>query len=154
MDTHSGGGMFRVRSHSSVAQGRKRSYAATGPIAARSIAVASGVLLCLSSVARGAENEVTAGRTTRPPVIDGVIAADEWTDAARLEDFIQLEPRSGDPARERTVGFFLYDETSIYVAVRSYDAQPETITARLNNRDDDLTQDDSVTVFLDTFHDR
>jgi len=117
------------------------------------LAIGSGVLLCFSSVARGAENEATATRTAQPPVIDGVIAQSEWDSATRLEDFIQLEPRSGEPASGRTVSFFLYGDTHVYVAVRAYDSWPGAITARLNNRDDDLIQDDSVSVFLDTFHD-
>lgn len=111
-------------------------------------------LLVLGSAARAADDVATAVRATRAPVIDGVIEQNEWHEATQFEDFVQLEPERGAPASERTVGFLLYTETHIYIAVYSYDSRPEMLTAQLNNRDDDLTQDDSVTVYLDTFHDR
>ena len=102
-----------------------------------------------------AEGQSTlAVHTTQAPVIDGVIADGEWYEAARLSNFIQLEPQKGEPATQPTVAFFLFDDTHVYIAVYAYDDAPQTITARLNNRDDPLTQDDSVTIYFDTFHDR
>jgi len=95
-----------------------------------------------------------AARSQRPPKIDGVIEAGEWAGAARLENFVQFAPQRGKPATQPTVAYLLYDDTHVYLAVHAYDNQPERITARLTQRDASLSQDDSVTVFLDTFHDR
>lgn len=102
-----------------------------------------------------AQQRVSVSSTApTPPVIDGVLSLDEWSSAAQLTDFLQLEPANGEPAAQQTRVFVLVDETHIYVGVHALDDDPETITARLNNRDDPLTQDDSITVYLDTFHDR
>jgi hypothetical protein len=78
----------------------------------------------------------------------------EWMSAVLLEDFIQFEPSNGVPATQRTVGYLLYDREYLYVAVYAYEEDPALITARLTRRDDQLDNDDSIWVFLDTFHDR
>lgn len=103
---------------------------------------------------QGKEAVVQAAFATSPPVIDGVLAPGEWSGAAPLSDFLQLVPRRGEPAGQVTHAYILFDSTHLYVGVYAFDDQPDTITARLNNRDDPLVQDDSVTVYLDTFHDR
>jgi len=97
---------------------------------------------------------VGAVKTTRPPTIDAVIVEEEWRGAARLEGFAQLEPARGAPASQKTTVLFMYDSENVYFAVRCFDSEPGKITARLNRRDDSLNQDDSVTILLDTFHDR
>ena len=114
--------------------------------------IAVAALFTLGSAPAEAQSALAA-RTTLPPVTDGIIGNDEWQGATRLADFIQMEPRKGQPATQPTVGLFLFDDTHVYIAVTAYDNAPESITARLNNRDDPLNQDDSVTVYLDTFHD-
>jgi hypothetical protein len=101
-----------------------------------------------------AQAPVTAVRATRPPVIDGVIEEAEWAGAARFENFIQFEPQRGKPATQPTVAYLLYDDTHVYFGVRAYDDRPDQITARLTQRDAVSSQDDSITIFLDTFHDR
>ena len=117
-------------------------------------AAAATAFLFFASPLQAAGHSASAVRTTQPPIIDGIIHEDEWDGATRLENFIQLEPERGKPATQRTVAYFAYDDSYVYIAVRSYDTEPEKITARLNRRDDELSRDDSVTVFLDTFHDR
>jgi hypothetical protein len=87
-------------------------------------------------------------------VIDGIIEPSEWEGATLFEDFIQFEPHKGQRATQRTVAWFLYDDTNVYFAVHAFDEQPGQITARLTRRDDELSHDDSVTIYLDTFHDR
>lgn len=110
--------------------------------------------LGFSAIVLAGESPVTARRTQQSPLIDGTMEEGEWEGAAVFEDFIQLEPSRGSPATERTIGYFLYDDQNLYFAVYCYDSSPETITAQLNGRDDDLFQDDSVVIVLDTFHDR
>ncbi|MCH7979084.1 MAG: carbohydrate binding family 9 domain-containing protein [Acidobacteria bacterium] len=117
------------------------------------ILIAVAVLLTLGNPHAEAQSALAA-RSALPPVIDGIIDDDEWQGATPLTDFIQLEPQKGAPAMQPTVGLFFFDDTHVYIAVTAYDDDPESITARLNNRDDPLTQDDSVTIYLDTFHDR
>jgi PAS domain-containing protein len=110
--------------------------------------------LVLAGPLLAGDSPVAAVRTTQPPTIDGIIAEAEWDGAARLDDFIQLEPRRGDPAAEKTVVYFSYDDDNLYFGVFCHDSNPESITARLNRRDDELERDDSVIIVLDTFHDR
>ena len=93
-----------------------------------------------------------AARTERAPVIDGRIGEDEWAGAARVDRFLQFEPRRGEPSPLRTDVSVLYDATHLYVAFQIWDDQP--IAAQLTQRDADLAQDDAVIVIVDTFHDR
>ena len=96
-----------------------------------------GILLvaCWAVTCGAAQRPIAAVRTERPPTIDGKIGADEWAGAARFENFVQFEPHKGKPATQRTVGYVLYDDTNIYVAVYAYDDQPEKIIARHAQRD-------------------
>ena len=117
-------------------------------------ALSAVLLLGASAAAIGQTHVATAARASNPPVIDGVLSPDEWAGATELSSFLQLVPRRGEPATQATFAYLLFDTTHIYIAVHALDEDPGSITARLNNRDDPLEQDDSVTVFLDTFHDR
>jgi len=92
-----------------------------------------------------------AVKTAAPPHIDGVINADEWRDAARVADFIQFEPNRGEPAELETQVLVLYDEAQLYVAFRAYD--PEPLMSQMTQRDAQLWRDDSVQIYIDTFHD-
>jgi hypothetical protein len=93
-----------------------------------------------------------AVKTAAPPFIDGVLEDDEWRDAARGEHFIQFEPDRGLPSKLRTVVFVQYDDERLYVAFDAHD--PEAPLAQMTQRDAELWNDDSVQIFLDTFHDR
>jgi len=116
----------------------------------------------LGASAFASQNAATAVRAARPPVIDGLIQPEEWAGAARLENFVQFEPQRGKPATQPTVGYFLYDDTHVYVAVYAYDSEPGQITARHTVRDGQIRvssssmtlPDDAIIIFLDTFHDR
>ena len=123
------------------------------------------LVVCLAFGCSAGQPPVTAVRAQRRPIIDGVITADEWAGAARFENFVQFEPHKGKPAMQKTVGYFLYDDTHIYIAVYAYDNEPEKITARHGQRDGQVRMpqaprdpvampDDAIVVFLDTFHDR
>src|SRR6267378_3458482 len=96
--------------------------------------------------------ELPAVKAQRAPVIDGTIYEAEWAGAARATDFIQYEPRRGEPSPLRTEALVLYDERHLYLAFRAFD--PEPVTAQLTQRDADLFGDDAVVVLLDSSHDR
>lgn len=113
--------------------------------------IAASCLFCLATAALGAF-ELAAVRAGRPPVIDGAIDEAEWAGAAGAADFIQFEPRRGEPSPHRTEALVFYDERHVYVAFRAFDSEP--VTAQLAQRDADLFGDDSVVVLLDTGHDR
>ncbi len=96
--------------------------------------------------------QIQAVRAGSAPLIDGIVSAEEWADAARVTRFIQFEPHRGDPGSERTEALLLYDASALYVAFKAWD--PRGLTAQLTRRDEDLFTDDAVAVLLDTFHDR
>lgn len=97
--------------------------------------------------------ELQARKAAKPPVIDGTVDPAEWADAAVADNFIQFEPRRGEPATNRTEALFLYDATHIYVAFRVWD--PEPPTAQVTQRDQPVfNTDDVVAFYVDTYHDR
>lgn len=93
-----------------------------------------------------------AVRAERPPLIDGAVTEREWAEAAHGEDFIQFEPNRGEPAHQQTVVRVLYDDSHLYVAFEAHD--PEPIMSQMTQRDAQLWNDDSVQIFVDTFHDK
>ncbi len=111
------------------------------------------LVLGISVPSAFANFELQAARATEPVQIDGSIDEDEWAGAARVDGFMQFEPRSGEPAQERTEVYVLYDDTYVYFGFRCFDSQPSRIAAQLNRRDSNLFEDDSVFVVVDTFHD-
>ena len=92
-----------------------------------------------------------AVKTAVPPTIDGVIDVDEWRDAARVTDFIQFQPNRGEPSELETEVAVLYDDAHLYVAFVAHD--PEPLMAQMTQRDAQLWNDDSVQIYIDTFHD-
>ena len=98
------------------------------------------------------EFSIPARRAERPPVIDGHVTGPEWRGAARAENFLQFEPRRGAPAELPTVVHVLYDDEFLYAGFQAWD--PEPPLSQMIERDDPIWNDDSVQVFLDTFHDR
>ena len=96
--------------------------------------------------------EIEAVKATKPPVIDGAVGEDEWQGAVAATNFIQYEPRRGEPSASRTEALVLYDAGHLYVAFRAWDSEP--ITAQLTQRDADLLRDDAVVVVIDTTNDR
>ena len=120
------------------------------------------VFVCLASILGGPaavaaaqpaqQFEVKAVLAAKPPVIDGTVDEEEWRGAAVARDFLQFEPRRGEPSPVRTEALVLYDAGHLYVAFRAWD--PEPLTAQLTQRDADLLGDDSVVVMLDSYGDR
>ncbi len=96
--------------------------------------------------------QARAVRTAVPPTIDGEVEEGEWAEAPIFTDFIQLEPRRGEPSPFRTEARLLYDSAYVYVAFKGWD--PEAVTAQLTRRDADLSNDDVFVVILDTYRDR
>ncbi len=94
---------------------------------------------------------IQAIRATAPPTIDGVIEQEEWADAATAENFIQFQPRVGEPSVVFSQALVMYDSTALYVAFRFYDSQPPT--AQLTRRDADLINDDAAVILLDSHND-
>ncbi len=113
------------------------------------------VLVLGTPRASGAEDSsIPAVVFPTAPVIDGVLDDEVWETAATVEGFVQFVPQFGAPSDFRTVVLVGHTSEALYVAFRCFDPDPGRIAAAITSRDGDLEDDDSVTVLLDTNHDR
>jgi len=104
------------------------------------------------SAAHG-RRSIAAVRVQLPVSVDGSLDEPAWREARASADFLQQEPREGAAASERTEFRVLHTATTLYIGVMCYDSSPQGILATERRRDDNLDNDDSITLVLDTFHD-
>ena len=108
-------------------------------------------------ISRGENGRVVvrAIHLTQPLRVDGRLDEDVYRTPA-VGDFIQTVPREGEPASEKTDAWVMYDSDILYIAARCWDtAPPDRWTANEMRRDtNQLRQNDTFGVLLDTFHDR
>lgn len=99
---------------------------------------------------------VRAIRLTAPLDLDGRLDDEVYSANASVSDFIQQVPREGAPATERTEAWVLFDRDTLYVSARCWDtAPPERWVANELRRDtNQLRQNDTFGVILDTYYDR
>ncbi|GIV09773.1 MAG: hypothetical protein KatS3mg019_1864 [Fimbriimonadales bacterium] len=88
-----------------------------------------------------------AQKQSRPPVIDGVVNADEWAEAYAIERF-------WSPSRQQwgafpTRAYIGYDSEAIYVAFICEDPNPSQIQARETKRGGYLENDDTVMALIE-----
>ena len=122
-------------------------------------ALAALLLLIGSGVAHAAQEpaataEVPEYRTVRvakPPVIDGVLDDEAWSQAPDITGFTQRDPDEGKPATETTVVKVVYDDDAIYFGARLDDSKP--VTSLLGRRDS-LLESDWFRIYLDPHFDR
>ncbi len=110
-----------------------------------------------SLVRRDAPDDVTAraSRVETPLTLDGRLDEAVYTRVAPLTDFIQQEPRQGEPATEKTEAWILFDDTNIYISARNWNSQPEREVANEMRRDNgNILGNDNFTFVIDTFHDK
>ena len=88
-----------------------------------------------------------------PIVVDGRLDEPAWDRAEVGNGFRQREPREGAPASERTEFSIAYTPSTLYVALRAFDREPERIIAKEMERDAELASDDSFVLVFDTFLD-
>jgi hypothetical protein len=88
-----------------------------------------------------------------PVTVDGRLNEPAWEQAEFIDDFVQQEPRVGEPITERTEVRVLLDDAAMYVGVTCFDSNPSGIIARELRRDNSLGGDDRFEIVLDTFHD-
>ena len=87
--------------------------------------------------------------------IDGRLDEAIYSRFDPASDFIQQEPKEGEPATEKTEAWVFFDDKNIYVAARCTDTHPERRVANELRRDNfNLFENDNFAVILDTFHDK
>jgi hypothetical protein len=87
-----------------------------------------------------------------PPVVNGTLDDPAWEAGEWAEGFIQHEPYSGREASQETSFKVLYDDDFIYVAIRAWDTDPDSIVRRLTRRDQD--DGDMVGIAFDSYFDQ
>jgi hypothetical protein len=117
-------------------------------------------------VARAQEPAAGPGAADNRPVIraiylpngltvDGKLDEPIYAEAPPITTWIQQEPHEGAPATEKTEAWVFFDDKNLYVSARMWDSHPERIVAKELRRDNGaVTQDESFSVVLDTFHDQ
>ena len=72
---------------------------------------------------------------------------------AKVEGFIQREPSDGEAASQRTEVYVGYDDKNLYAVFVAFDTDHSKTRARMTRRDD-VFEDDTVGISLDTYHDK
>jgi hypothetical protein len=121
---------------------------------AKATMVAVSATVFLAAVVNAAERRIDAPVFIDKPVIDGVLDDAAWETAEAVSNFVQFEPEFGVASPFETVVLVGYDSETLYVAFQSYDPDLSRIAAAVTSRDGDLKSDDSVTLLVDTNHDR
>ena len=71
---------------------------------------------------------------------------------AKVDQLTQRIPTDGAPVSQRTEIYLGYDDKNLYAVFVCFDTEPQKIRARLSRRDD-IFDDDTVEIILDTFND-
>lgn len=95
-------------------------------------------------------------RVSTPPKLEEFLNMEpppNWRDKlAKVDRFIQRIPSDGAPVSQRTEAYLGYDDKNLYAIFICFDTEPQKMRARLSRRED-IFDDDTVEIILDTFHD-
>ena len=108
-------------------------------------------------VERTANDKVTVRsvRLDTPLRVDGRLDEEVYVSVEAISDFIQQEPREGEPATEKTEAWILFDDANLYIAARCWDSHPEREVANELRRDNgNVLGNENFTFVIDTLHDR
>lgn len=119
--------------------------------------ILASVLTALASLNVQAKVEspsVHAGQISKGEIaLDGRVDGAVWKRAGAVE-LTQQSPRPGVPTLFHTTAYVLHDEQTLYIGVVCDDPDPELISTNTLIRDGDQSNDDSMTIVLDTFNTR
>ncbi len=121
-----------------------------------SVVVVLGLTACLSSMGQALPSTAKTLAVRKIAVeiaVDGKLNEPVWQTIEPVTDFIQTSPDLGKPVSERTEARLFHDDNNLYVSFRCYDSQPRKIVRRMGPHDS-TGNSDSVSIFIDPFHDR
>src|SRR5215475_10389726 len=95
---------------------------------------------------------VSIGRFEIAPTIDGKLDEPAWREAGALRDFHQTQPGDNTTPSYPTTILLGYDRERLYLGIQAAD-DPKKVRATVAKRDN-ITSDDYVAIYLDTFNDR
>jgi hypothetical protein len=103
------------------------------------------------------EDSLLIPRLSRAPQFEEFLdmrpPADLAEEMTVVSDFLQREPRDGEPATQRTDVYVGYDDANLYAVFLAFDRDPAGVRARMSPRGD-TGSDDWVHIVLDTFNDQ
>jgi hypothetical protein len=99
------------------------------------------------------ERRLKATRAQGPIALDGRLDEPSWAAAPLATDFVQNDPREGEPASFETEVKLLYDDRALYIGVFAKDPEPAAIIINELRKDFNTGNADGFQVVIDTFHD-
>ena len=87
----------------------------------------------------------------KEPVIDGILNDASWNIVEWTGDYIENQPDENTPPTEQTRFKIVYNKKNLYIAIRAFDSQPDSIVKRLSRRDG--FAGDWVEFNIDSYHD-
>src|SRR5262245_6781837 len=100
------------------------------------------------------ERRLTATQAKGPIVLDGKLDEPSWAAAPLATNFVQNDPREGEPATFETEVKLLYDNRALYIGVFAKDPAPAEIIVNELRKDFNTGNADGFQVVIDTFHDQ
>jgi len=94
---------------------------------------------------------VAPPRVEEEPTIDGILKKVEWSRAAKITTFGQVEPREGEKPSERTEVRVMRTDEAFYLGVTCFDRTPAGVLARDRRRDSTGAGDDRLRIVIDPF---
>lgn len=85
--------------------------------------------------------------------LDGRLDEGVWMRAVPATNFMQQDPRNGQPATEQTEVRIVYDADKLYMGVTLFDSEPDKLIYYQMGRDGNLPADDKLQWAIDTFLD-
>ncbi len=113
-----------------------------------------GVLFVLSASGFAVPpSSISASRISSSITLDGKLDEPEWAKAETLT-LTQQSPRPGESTPYRTEVKVLVSGDALYFGFICHDPNPKAIAVHTQQRDGDVTGDDTVSIVLDTYGDR
>ena len=100
------------------------------------------------------DRRLTATQASGPITLDGQLDEPSWAEAPLATNFVQNDPREGDPATFETTVKLLYDNRALYIGVFAKDPAPAEIIVNELRKDFNTGNADGFQVVIDTFHDQ
>lgn len=98
--------------------------------------------------------KVFAFKSSKAPVIDGVLDDKVWKEAFIFDDFKMVEPETGVQPSERTELRMVSTGTALYLAIKNYDRDPSKISINSLDYDSKNRSNDVIKILIDPFQDR
>jgi hypothetical protein len=99
------------------------------------------------------ERRLHAVKATTAIELDGRLDEGAWRDAPVAKDFVQNDPREGEPATFDTEVRVVYGDDDLYIGVFAKDPDPSGIIVNELRKDFNTAAADTFMFVLDTFHD-